>query len=237
VPIVALGISESASESPSLQSLRVLAERTGGVFLDLSNKTVPSDLQSTVLSSVEAGGRLRFNASRYYGTQRIKVIILDANKSKVELTTDFVFPDTRSTLKKIEDFFREYWWALLGAVVGLAIVGFGIARVIRDRRRHASVTRLIAELRGLDSTESVFEVRKPVVTIGRAVDNDIVLANSSVSSRHAELHKTRDGGVKLIDLGSTNGTLVNGSRVVSANLRDGDVLEIAEVRLQFKTLT
>ena len=236
VPIVTLGISESASESPSLQSLRVLTERTGGVFLDLSNKTVPADLQSTVLSPVEAGGRLRFNASRYYGTQRIKVVILDANKSKVELTTDFVFPDTRSTLQKIEGFFWAYWWALLGAMVGLAIVGFGIARVIRDRRQHASVTRLIAELRGLDSTESVFEVRKPVVTLGRAVDNDIVLANSSVSSRHAELHKTRDGGVKLIDLGSTNGTLVNGSRVVSANLRDGDVLEIAEVRLQFKTV-
>jgi hypothetical protein len=236
VPIVAIGISERASESPSLQSLRVLAERTGGVFLDLSNKTVPADLQSTVLSSVEAGGRLRFDASRYFGMQRIKVVILDANKSKVELTTDFVFPDTRSAFKKIQDFFREYWWALLGGVVGLAIVGLGITRVVRDRRQRASVTRLIAELRGLDSTESVFEVRKPVITIGRALDSDIVLANSSVSSRHAELHKTRDGGVKLIDLGSTNGTLVNGSRIVSANLQDGDVLEIAEVRLQFRTV-
>eukprot|EP00048_Salpingoeca_helianthica_P017807 m.239079 g.239079 ORF g.239079 m.239079 type:complete len:485 (-) comp22302_c0_seq1:51-1505(-) len=53
-------------------------------------------------------------------------------------------------------------------------------------------------------------LNKPIMTIGRAADNDVVLDNSYVSSLHCTL-KLADGVITLLD-GSTNGTLVNGTR-------------------------
>ncbi len=50
--------------------------------------------------------------------------------------------------------------------------------------------------------------------IGRAEDNDIVLADLSVSRHHAELRNTGDGRYAIVDLDSSNGTFLNGARVI-----------------------
>jgi pSer/pThr/pTyr-binding forkhead associated (FHA) protein len=55
-------------------------------------------------------------------------------------------------------------------------------------------------------------IRVPVVNIGRADYNDIVLADESVSTAHAKLQR-REGVWTLVDLGSTNGTFVDGEQV------------------------
>ena len=55
-------------------------------------------------------------------------------------------------------------------------------------------------------------IRVPVVNIGRAEYNDIVLAEESVSTQHAKLQR-RDGVWILVDLGSTNGTFVDGEKL------------------------
>lgn len=60
-----------------------------------------------------------------------------------------------------------------------------------------------------DGPESVHELTEDVITIGRVDDNMIEIADISVSSRHAQLTKD-DGDYVLRDLGSTNGTRVNG---------------------------
>ena len=56
------------------------------------------------------------------------------------------------------------------------------------------------------------QIRVPVVNIGRAEYNDIVLPEESVSTQHAKLQR-RDGVWILMDLGSTNGTFVDGEKV------------------------
>ena len=65
------------------------------------------------------------------------------------------------------------------------------------------------------------------VTIGRHVENDIVLRDSSVSRQHACLTKEAENLI-VTDKGSKNGTVVNGLRVKSARLEDGDVVRIAD---------
>lgn len=70
------------------------------------------------------------------------------------------------------------------------------------------------------------------LTIGRDARADIVLPSPSVSARHARLF-LRDGKVILTDLGSTNGTAINGRKIARpALLRPVDVVRIGPFLLQ-----
>ncbi|MBS1692255.1 MAG: ATP-binding cassette domain-containing protein [Actinobacteria bacterium] len=70
------------------------------------------------------------------------------------------------------------------------------------------------------------------VKIGRATDNDIVIPDVLASRHHATLVPTA-AGTEIIDNRSINGTFVNGARVESAPLHDGDVVTIGNVDLVF----
>ncbi len=66
-----------------------------------------------------------------------------------------------------------------------------------------------------------------LIRIGRKSDNDIVLTNSSISGRHAEIFVNEEGVVFLTDLNSTNGTYINGNKVQgSVLLKKGDILRL-----------
>ena len=75
-----------------------------------------------------------------------------------------------------------------------------------------------------------------VVQIGRAPGCDIVLDDRNVSRRHAEIRR-RGPVVVLIDLDSTNGTIVNGRRVREHPLADGDRITLGNSRLTFERRT
>ena len=65
------------------------------------------------------------------------------------------------------------------------------------------------------------------LTIGRHGKNDIVLRDSSVSRHHASFMK-EGGNLFVTDEGSKNGTIVNGLKVESVRLEDGDVIRIGD---------
>lgn len=74
---------------------------------------------------------------------------------------------------------------------------------------------------------------KPLTTIGRVDDYDITIDDSRVSRRHAHVRR-EDFRYILEDLGSTNGTWLNGSRLSEATqLRNGDELRIADTIMVF----
>lgn len=78
-----------------------------------------------------------------------------------------------------------------------------------------------------------FELRRSPLRIGRALDNDVVLADPRVSRFHAEI-RHEDGRYVLYDLGSTNGTLVDGRAVERCPLRDGAEIMLGGSRLTFR---
>lgn len=72
-------------------------------------------------------------------------------------------------------------------------------------------------------------------TLGRARTNSLSLEGEAVSRRHALVHRQGEGEYWLVDLGSRNGTQLNGRRLVEPQrLKDGDVLEIGSHRLIFR---
>ena len=80
---------------------------------------------------------------------------------------------------------------------------------------------------------ALIEIAKDLVLVGRKEDCDVRLDHKSISKLHCVLVKT-DGLLLLRDLGSTNGTRVNGQRVRRAALLPNDHLAIATYRYQVK---
>ena len=72
-----------------------------------------------------------------------------------------------------------------------------------------------------------------VIVIGRSSDCDVQLDDATVSRRHAEVRHIGDG-YSLVDLGSTNGTEVNGQRIQETALMNGDVIAVGTTRITFE---
>ncbi len=72
-----------------------------------------------------------------------------------------------------------------------------------------------------------------IVSVGRQQDCTIVLGDPNVSRRHAEVRPSGDGFV-VVDLGSTNGTKVNGVRVAEHVLHDGDEVRFGNTSVTFE---
>jgi pSer/pThr/pTyr-binding forkhead associated (FHA) protein len=92
------------------------------------------------------------------------------------------------------------------------------------------MARIVSELNGQVLKDYPFN--KPSVTVGRRKDNAIVFSNLEVSGYHARIDK-KGANYFLTDLQSTNGTFVNGRRVVSHRLSHGDRISIGRNQLLF----
>ena len=86
----------------------------------------------------------------------------------------------------------------------------------------------------LDVDGRIYRLAAQVTVIGRSTDADIVLDDAGVSRRHAEVHLI-DGRARVIDLGSTNGTFVDGEKVPVATLREGSVITIGRTRIVYRS--
>ncbi|BDU68348.1 hypothetical protein GETHOR_04490 [Geothrix oryzae] len=78
-----------------------------------------------------------------------------------------------------------------------------------------------------------FEIVDEEVHMGRELDNTLRLPDPSISRHHCVIRKV-GGGYEVQDLQSSNGVLVNGNRVQSSPLRDGDRVTLGQVQLTFQ---
>jgi pSer/pThr/pTyr-binding forkhead associated (FHA) protein len=77
----------------------------------------------------------------------------------------------------------------------------------------------------------VIDAGTDVTSLGRNPDSDVFLDDVTVSRRHAEVHRTSAAGLEVCDVGSLNGTYVNGDRVERVALAEGDQLQVGKYRL------
>lgn len=84
----------------------------------------------------------------------------------------------------------------------------------------------------LEMEDLRFTLDVPVVTIGRLGDRDVVVSDDRVSRYHAEVRRT-GATYRIVDVGSANGTLVNGEPIGEVDLDDGDVIVVGDTSLSF----
>jgi pSer/pThr/pTyr-binding forkhead associated (FHA) protein len=77
------------------------------------------------------------------------------------------------------------------------------------------------------------EIGEQPLTIGRMPECDVALSDPNVSRKHAEVRRQGTGFV-LVDLGSTNGTRVNGAGVKERALNNGDEITVGATKLRFE---
>ncbi|HEV2888080.1 MAG TPA: DUF3662 and FHA domain-containing protein [Jatrophihabitans sp.] len=84
----------------------------------------------------------------------------------------------------------------------------------------------------VDGTPRVVDLKPGSNIVGRGTGSDLQLMDQGVSRRHADVH-VADGHATVYDLGSTNGTSVNGHPVRTQPLQHGDVIRVGHTRLVF----
>lgn len=101
---------------------------------------------------------------------------------------------------------------------------------VTERRPSRSVnTRAVLSLDGRR-----YVLDGPVAAIGRSRDCECVIDDPNISRRHAELRRTTGGRWEVVDLGSTNGTEINGRRVSRGPLQPGDRITLGTRTLDFE---
>lgn len=75
----------------------------------------------------------------------------------------------------------------------------------------------------------IYELNKDLITLGRDITNDITINDPEVSRHHARLTRDSSSGYIMEDLGSTNGTFINGQRLIGARpLSPGETVGLGE---------
>ncbi len=234
ITILSLGYLESQQDTPFLQSLKRLAEETYGLYFDVSDSSgaLPANLVDKPLSFVEKGGRLTYQLPRLYKTYKVNISLGRTGGDKIALASSVAPVDKRTIWQKSVDFVVLNWvWVAVGFLVSVVIISGIVYLIIKKIRKTRPVTyATLVELNGMGTKHII---QKTAVRIGRGSDNDIRLMNDSISSHHAEIHRRREGDFYIVDLAATNGVYVNEDKVHQGELKNGDIIELGEVRLRF----
>ena len=114
----------------------------------------------------------------------------------------------------------------------------GSTRQVGVEERNDRFERFLADWRATvvvlsgASAGTEYEVEQPTVSLGRSAEAGWSFEDDTMSKEHAAI-EFANGGIRLRDLGSRNGTRLNGSDVKAADLKNGDRFQLGEHEFQF----
>lgn len=233
VVVLGLGYSERPADAPYLQNLKRLADETQGQFLNLTDQKRELELFKDPYSFIDGGGRIIFSSDGFHGKQNITLLLGTGDEKVIEVKAVVNIPDTRTLFQIIKDFVFIYWGFIVFSLIVITLIIYLAYRYLLKRKFDNQTLIEYAYLVESSGSNTKYSIKKTAIRIGRGNNNDIVLTNDSISTHHAEIHKSRDGSFNIVDLGSTNGVFVNDQKVVQKVLSHGDQVELGEVRLKF----
>ena len=228
------------------EPLQQLSSRTNGVY-----RAVTKDFAAVTADTVSELGKelanqyvATFKPTEYRGSEAPVELLLEVTPTKGG--GDKVL---KAKIEKQKIPQRDTDWMgiakiggmVVGGLLGLVLLVWGIRKFLNRERKQTVVHheeavvgaykgRLLVTAGAYAGRE--FFITEEVTTIGAMAGNTIVLAEGGVSKRHAGI-KVDDMRFELADLGSTNGTYVNGAKVTKQFLRDGDEIRLGENKLKF----
>lgn len=227
-----------------MPNLRDFERRLGGLVEGLFSKTFRSGLQPVeiakrIVRSMDEHKQVGVN--EVWAPNRFEVSLSPDDAPRF---TQIETPLAAELTRLVRDTAAERGWGLVGPPEVALFVDEGLrkgdlvveASLVEGEERVApSVPSATPRLLVHDGA-TVRDVplgAGTTVTIGRLTECDVVLADRGASRRHAQVRVDGDG-VTLTDLGSTNGTLLNGNQVQSRTLRDGDKITIGATLIEYR---
>ena len=123
---------------------------------------------------------------------------------------------------------------LAGLVLGAgAAAAYLFGRRTPTARPAPGAARASLQVRQGAARPSYLPLRKQITMIGRGPANDVTVDDRKASRRHCQIRRA-GSYFTLEDLGSVNGTFLNGQRTTQAQLNDGDVIRVGEAELVFQ---
>jgi hypothetical protein len=248
VSVHGIGYSRSAVEPREFQNLRVPAKETGGRFVRSNTRfDLPADFLAAPFAAIGGGGRTSIDlaparAAGLGSAATVTVAVQLEGGQSVTAAVPVVLPalPAMGLFQKAQQ--REYLPYTIGGGVAVLVVLALFLRwfiVLRRRLREARGALLpsaIAVLEFIGDPVSSFEMMKRSINIGRRQDNDLTIPNGSVSGFHATIHCKSDGTFIITDQDSQNGVAINDEEVKIAEIKDGDEVDLGEVRFRFNVV-
>lgn len=240
---------ESSKGGDSFESVLDVFQWMDGSFALVDTAFVPENVAPAVLDLaviLEEARRRAEAASSFSDGTFFRVVDDPALQQQVSLTADqFRLLFRVSTGRSFRDLLGDLGLPAVELAASLRnLQQMGLLTIIKEelpppeltapQRRTISRKRtLVGSLTPDGAPDSVYPLLDSEYSIGRTPDNMIVVADGSVSSRHARVTRTSEGFL-LEDLQSRNGTYVNGERISDKRiLADGDLLRLGKVILTF----
>lgn len=220
--------------------LRDFERRLGGLVEGLFSKAFrsgvqPVEIAKLIMREMEAGRSV--GVSEVWAPNRFELSLSPEDAARYEQAEDAIGSELRRVIREAA---AERGWGLVGPPEVEFIVDEDlkkgdlacVATLVEGEDEGAGGGRASVVIRD-DGGERTVALASDTVTIGRLADCDVVLRDKGASRKHAQL-KLRDGTWTLTDLGSTNGTRLNGQTVQSRELADGDKITIGTTVIEFQ---
>lgn len=137
------------------------------------------------------------------------------------------------------------WWFVAAGGGTMLILFFALMARIAGGNRGAAApvaqaaprAKALAMLVNKNNPSQSWPITKNMVTVGRSGANDVSMPDlAHVSSQHCTIRRGSNGTWQITDNHSTNGLVINGSKVTSATLNNGTVITIGDHKLEFRIL-
>jgi hypothetical protein len=230
-------------------NLRDFERRLGGLVEGLFSKTFrsgvqPIEIAKRVVRAMDDGKQVAIN--EVWAPNHFEISLSDDDAPRFQQMETALTAELKQLILETA---AERGWGLVGPPEVELFVGHELrkgdldveASLVQGEEKVAPAAVAEAAEAGHRSELLVHEggsvravaVDKEVLTIGRLAECDVVVDDKGVSRRHAQI-RTKDGSSTVTDLGSTNGTKLNGKPVGSRALNDGDRITVGTTVIEYR---
>jgi len=221
--------------------LRDFERRLGGLVEGLFSKAFrsgvqPIEIAKRIIREMEAGRSV--GVSEVWAPNRFELSLSPEDAARYEQAEEAIVSELKRVVRESA---AEHGWGLVGPpeiefVVDDALKKGDLActaTLVEGEDEEAGGGGRASVVIREDGSERTVALASDSVTIGRLADCDVVLKDKGASRKHAQL-KLREGVWTITDLGSTNGTRLNGQTIQSRELTNGDRITIGTTVLEFR---